>query len=163
MILTLGGLGIWSLIDFIIIAMGRFTDSDGRLINRPCNLAVVLIFAIGAPVFFGILAAIAIPQYARYRRGAQESRLQSSYHAIALAEEAYFATHDRYSASIETLSLDVGLVLDPMIIYSDPVLYTGDRYPCFKFRVRHVSPGVDIYDYDSCADVTVTTTPTRGY
>jgi TM2 domain-containing membrane protein YozV len=33
MLLTLGGLGIWSLIDLIRIAVGNFTDSDGRPIK----------------------------------------------------------------------------------------------------------------------------------
>lgn len=30
MIFTLGGLGIWTLIDFIIIIIGSFTDSEGK-------------------------------------------------------------------------------------------------------------------------------------
>lgn len=29
MVLTLGGLGIWSLVDFIIIACGNFKDKNG--------------------------------------------------------------------------------------------------------------------------------------
>jgi TM2 domain-containing membrane protein YozV len=33
MILTLGGLGIWSLIDFIMIAVGSFKDKEGRIIK----------------------------------------------------------------------------------------------------------------------------------
>ena len=28
-LLTIGGLGIWSLIDFVIILFGEFTDADG--------------------------------------------------------------------------------------------------------------------------------------
>ncbi len=34
MILTLGGFGIWALIDFIIIAVGSFRDKEGRLVFR---------------------------------------------------------------------------------------------------------------------------------
>ena len=30
MLITLGGLGIWNLIDFIIIVMQKFTDSEGN-------------------------------------------------------------------------------------------------------------------------------------
>ena len=30
MLLTCGGLGIWALIDLVMIALGKFTDSDER-------------------------------------------------------------------------------------------------------------------------------------
>lgn len=33
MLVTLGGLGIWALIDFIIIAVGNFTDKEGLAIK----------------------------------------------------------------------------------------------------------------------------------
>jgi hypothetical protein len=33
-LLTLGGLGIWTLIDFIVIVMGNFTDGEGKVINK---------------------------------------------------------------------------------------------------------------------------------
>jgi hypothetical protein len=33
-LLTLGGLGIWAMVDAIIIASGGFTDGDGRRITR---------------------------------------------------------------------------------------------------------------------------------
>jgi len=34
MILTLGGLGLWTFIDLIMIAVGVFTDRDGRRLFR---------------------------------------------------------------------------------------------------------------------------------
>ena len=34
MIFTLGGLGIWVLVDFIIILCGDFKDKDGKVIKR---------------------------------------------------------------------------------------------------------------------------------
>ena len=34
MLITFGGLGIWTLIDFIIIATGSFTDKDGLKIKN---------------------------------------------------------------------------------------------------------------------------------
>ena len=33
MILTLGGLGIWTLIDFIMILLGKFRDGQGNLVT----------------------------------------------------------------------------------------------------------------------------------
>ena len=33
MIVTLGGLGIWALVDFIMIAVGSFKDKHGRVIK----------------------------------------------------------------------------------------------------------------------------------
>jgi TM2 domain-containing membrane protein YozV len=34
MILTLGGLGIWTLIDFIMILVGSFKDGEGKNLDR---------------------------------------------------------------------------------------------------------------------------------
>ena len=33
-LITLGGLGIWALVDFIMIVVGKFTDGNGLLIKR---------------------------------------------------------------------------------------------------------------------------------
>ncbi len=34
MLLTLGGLGIWVIIDFVMIVIGKFTDKEGRALVR---------------------------------------------------------------------------------------------------------------------------------
>ncbi len=34
MILTLGGLGIWVIIDFVMIVIGKFTDTEGHALVR---------------------------------------------------------------------------------------------------------------------------------
>lgn len=51
----------------------------------------------------GILAAIAIPQFAAYRVRAYRSALESDAHSIANAQEAYFADNDTYSATSATV------------------------------------------------------------
>lgn len=33
MLITLGGFGIWTLIDLILIIIGKFTDSEGNVIK----------------------------------------------------------------------------------------------------------------------------------
>ena len=33
-ILTLGGLGLWTLLDLLVIVLGGFTDKEGRLITK---------------------------------------------------------------------------------------------------------------------------------
>lgn len=33
MILTVGGLGIWTIVDLIMIIIGKFTDKDGNIIK----------------------------------------------------------------------------------------------------------------------------------
>jgi len=47
---TLGGLGIWSLIDFITIATGNFQDSEGKTVKKPDSVNPKNIF-IGAGGF----------------------------------------------------------------------------------------------------------------
>ena len=47
----------------------------------------------------GILAAIAIPQFAAYRSRAYVSALKSDAHSFANAQEAYFADHDTYATT----------------------------------------------------------------
>lgn len=32
-LLTIGGLGIWVLVDFLMIVLGKFTDAEGRVVK----------------------------------------------------------------------------------------------------------------------------------
>jgi prepilin-type N-terminal cleavage/methylation domain-containing protein len=107
----------------------------------------------------GILAAIAIPQYARYRKGAQDNAAQSSFHAVATAEEAYFVSHPEigyttvYSAG---LVVEAGLVRDQNVIYGSlSKVVSSNGVPGFKFAVRHKAEGSTVYYYDSASSVTV--------
>lgn len=45
----------------------------------------------------GILAAIAIPQFAAYRQRAYLSTLETDAHSFAVAQHAYFADNDTFS------------------------------------------------------------------
>ena len=106
----------------------------------------------------GILAAIAIPQYARYRRGAQDNAAQSAYHAVALAQEAYFANNGSYCATYGDLKDDAGLTRDNNVFYGQITLETLNSQPGFSFEVRHRATGSTTYHYRSASAVTVTST-----
>jgi prepilin-type N-terminal cleavage/methylation domain-containing protein len=51
----------------------------------------------------GILAAIAIPQFAAYRQRGYRSQLVADIRNAATGQEAYFVDHQSYSASCTTL------------------------------------------------------------
>ena len=51
----------------------------------------------------GILAAIAIPQFAAYRQRAYISALKSDAHTIGTAQEAYYSDHSTYSGAQGTV------------------------------------------------------------
>jgi prepilin-type N-terminal cleavage/methylation domain-containing protein len=105
----------------------------------------------------GILAAIAIPQYAKYRKGAQDNAAQSAYHAVATSQEAYFAEKGTYIGSYPSLATDGGLVKDANVYYGTIVVVTAPNAG-FAFRVRHKADGSTVYVYDSTAASTVITT-----
>lgn len=46
----------------------------------------------------GVLAAIAIPQFAAYRRRSFEAQVKSDLHNAAVAQEAYYVTSNTYKA-----------------------------------------------------------------
>jgi prepilin-type N-terminal cleavage/methylation domain-containing protein len=101
----------------------------------------------------GILAAIAIPQYAKYRKGAQDNAAQSAYHAIATSQEALFADKGSYVSAYSSLSRDGGLVKDANVYYGTLSTYTNSTTGVagFKFNVRHKADGSTTYIYDSAS------------
>lgn len=61
----------------------------------------------------GILAAIAIPQFAAYRQRAFDARAQSDVRNTMTAQEAYFVDNEAYAADLATLQAgNVGLRVD---------------------------------------------------
>jgi prepilin-type N-terminal cleavage/methylation domain-containing protein len=105
----------------------------------------------------GILAAIAIPQYAKYRRSALDSAAQHAYHAVAVAQEAHYVTIGGYSTDYEDLVVNAGLVIDKNIFYGTITLILSTDPPTFTFSVNHKSDGSTTYTYSTSAEVLVTT------
>lgn len=58
----------------------------------------------------GILAAIAIPQFSLYRTRAYNNAAISDLRTAAIAQEAYFINHNKYTDLIDDLTGDYSLV-----------------------------------------------------
>lgn len=63
MLLTLGGLGIWTLIDIIVIACGNFTDKSGQYLNfnrdaKPSTPKIIMVLFVALLSFLTLVALI---------------------------------------------------------------------------------------------------------
>ena len=101
----------------------------------------------------GILAAIAIPQFASYRQRAFDARAQSDLRNAATAEEAYFATFESYVDCIDA-ACETNL---PGFNLSDTVEITmtattaANGEPAFTGQTRSTTGSGSTFTYDSAA------------
>jgi len=98
----------------------------------------------------GILAAIAIPQFAAYRSRAYRSALESDAHTLANAQEAYFADEDTYSSTTGTL---LNATYGAANLSSDTTIITwrGNANTFFFALDDTVHTNVVTVNYDSSA------------
>ena len=64
----------------------------------------------------GLLAAIAIPQFASYRQRSQDVAAKSALHQLAKAEEDYHAQNETYTMNKANLSASSGWTVEPSVI-----------------------------------------------
>jgi TM2 domain-containing membrane protein YozV len=151
MLLTLGGLGIWTLIDFINAAGGKLRDGEGKLINKPANVGLVVGLIIGLSIV-GILmipmifAAIVIPQYHQYMVKEQERAVLATLESIKLAEQLYFVDYNTYTDSYEELT-KYSLIKNNFINYG-PISVINNGYN-YTVSVKHKLSKSSIFTYDS--------------
>ena len=81
----------------------------------------------------GILASIAIPQYAAYRAQGFDAKVSSLVRHVATGEEGYFAVYREYAADVNELE---GMVLDDVVITLGPG-NSGNLETSFKVEGSH--------------------------
>jgi TM2 domain-containing membrane protein YozV/Tfp pilus assembly protein PilE len=154
MFITLGGLGIWTLVDLFISLFGTYTDSKGLYVSKfhsnVAPIAITIAFVI-LFISFLVLTAIAVPQYNKYRQSAQNSAALSALHSIVEAEKLYFTENNQYTDNYNNLG-ELTLVKDLNVYYGSIGIYpdTQSFNSCFSFSVSHVAPGSTVFLYDSC-------------
>ncbi|MCC6847602.1 MAG: prepilin-type N-terminal cleavage/methylation domain-containing protein [Deltaproteobacteria bacterium] len=94
----------------------------------------------------GILASIAIPQYASYRARGFDSIVESQVRHVATGEEAYFASNSTYSNDINSLD---GMVLEEDVEITISAGNSGDI--ASSFRIHGLHPQAS-HEYDWVSD-----------
>lgn len=77
------------------------------------NEGFTLIELLVVIAIIGILAAIAIPQFAAYRRRGFDADAQSAVRNLATAQEAYFVQNQAYTSAVANLMGAGGFNYDP--------------------------------------------------
>ena len=83
----------------------------------------------------GILAAIAIPQFAAYRRRSFEAQVKSDLHNAAVAQEAYFVNGNTYKAC----SACTGTNLQGFNNTNNVTVYSGGGASSFELTAKHAN------------------------
>jgi prepilin-type N-terminal cleavage/methylation domain-containing protein len=97
----------------------------------------------------GILAAIAIPQFAAYRQRAFDARANSDLRNAATAEEAYFATNRVYVNGALSTGFLPGFVLSTTV--QGAMVANNGANPSFEGTSMSTSGTLKTFSYDSTA------------
>ncbi|MFH1139171.1 MAG: prepilin-type N-terminal cleavage/methylation domain-containing protein [Pseudomonadota bacterium] len=95
----------------------------------------------------GILAAIAIPQFASYRQRAQDSAAKSALKNLATAQENYYAEHNVYAVNADRATSSLtGWTVESVIT----VTILGGSATAWSATAKH-SSSANTFTYDSTA------------
>ncbi len=119
-------------------------DMSARTL-RPSNAGFTLIELLVVTSIIGILASLAIPQYAAYRQRAFDAKVAAAVRHVATGEEAYYAENRVYTSNVGDL---LGMVLDDVEI-TISAGNSGNLNSSFKIHGSHPGAG---HDYDWVSD-----------
>jgi prepilin-type N-terminal cleavage/methylation domain-containing protein len=125
---------------------------------RPGFTLVELLVVVG---IIGVLSAIAVPQYTRYRRGAQNTAAKEAAHSVAVAQEAFFIGQSKYTPSYASLVADGGLIIDYNVLYGPIIVTIITDPPSYSFTLNHFAVGSKTFTYASEGAATLLETGTR--
>jgi prepilin-type N-terminal cleavage/methylation domain-containing protein len=94
----------------------------------------------------GILASIAIPQYAAYRARGFDSIVEAQVRNVATAQEAYYVTNGSYTADVSVLD---NLSLNENVVVSVQAGNSGDIGSSFRVHGSHPQAS---HEYDWVSD-----------
>jgi len=99
-----------------------------------------------------ILAAIAVPQFSKYKKRAYVAAMMSDAHNIIAAEEAHFAEHDNYTDPQSLLNSTSGLTKN-VDYESHGTTTCSNGMPGYYFSLKHNNLGNSTYvNFCSCSD-----------
>jgi len=96
----------------------------------------------------GILAAIAIPQFAAYRKRGNEAQIKADLRNAAVAEEAYFAGSSIYKAGVATAAVLPGFNPTTGVTVT-AAAGTGGLTQAFTLSAVHANCGVVAWTFTS--------------
>jgi prepilin-type N-terminal cleavage/methylation domain-containing protein len=115
--------------------------------DRTASAGFTLIELVAVVAIIGILAALAIQQFAGYRQRSFDAQAQSDLRNAVTAEEAYYAMHRIYKSGSDTgpgpSSFLEGLVLSPTVSVSMRAI--GDSFT----GTAESNAGSRAFGYDS--------------
>jgi prepilin-type N-terminal cleavage/methylation domain-containing protein len=96
----------------------------------------------------GILSAIAIPQYNKYRQRAQDAVAVSAIDQIITAQQLHFLDNNKYATSYTALAA-LSLTKDANVNYGAITL--ANNGADYKFTLSHKAPSSTLFTYDSAS------------